>query len=850
MAPPEPEPSSRVFVSGLAPTCTDAILRKHFATRFDITDSKVVSGRRIGFVGLKSPELAQQAAKYFNKSFLGLARLRVEIARPIVSDSDRRGKTGQGNNGLAKSFNAESNDEQPQSSTTPTGVKRKHDAFTEKEQDPKLKEYLNVMMPGKSRLWANEDGIMDASPNLENTKIGTQLKESPDDEEYEEIPKKRRKEKKEREDKHIKEVVDELEPMIIQKLDQEEVNENDNVEVVQAEADQPQHAEPAPPVSDSDWLRSKTSRLLGLVDDDELDIARGVPQEGSKEPEKAGGVKRASSPSLSEASTSDAGTQTGSEDKDETLANPDVGAITQTGRLFLRNLAYSVEEEDIENYFSPFGRLEEVHVPKDLTKGQNKGIAFVQFGEPSAAVEAYQSLDGKDFEGRLLHIRPAAAKRENGLDEFALSKLPLKKQKEIERKKGATTSTFNWNHMYMNPDAVTSAVADRYGISKSELLDPTSSDAAVRQAHAETSVIQETKKYFVANGVDLDAFNEKRKRGDTVILVKNFSYETKAHELKKLFEEHGSVTRFLMPPHGTIAIVEFAEANQAHTAFKSLAYRRIENSILFLEKAPKDLFKTKADVPMSESVARAKTSALDLKVQPEEAADTTTLHVKNLNFSTTTERLKTEFKALDGFVSAKVNTKPNSKRPGETLSMGYGFLEFKTKEQAQAALAAMNGHKLDGHELLIKPSQKVSDAAEGRRKEDTAKKVAARRTKVIIKNLPFEASKKDIRSLLSSYGQLKSVRVPKKFDNSARGFAFAEFISPREAENAIEALKDTHLLGRRLVFQFSIGDEIDPEEEIEKMQKKVGRQVDRVALQKLTGGGRKKFTVDGQDDDE
>jgi len=41
-----------------------------------------------------------------------------------------------------------------------------------------------------------------------------------------------------------------------------------------------------------------------------------------------------------------------------------------------------------------------------------------------------------------------------------------------------------------------SSVADRLKVSKSELLDPSSNNAAVRLALAETHVIAETKKYF------------------------------------------------------------------------------------------------------------------------------------------------------------------------------------------------------------------------------------------------------------------------------------------------------------------------------------------------------------------
>lgn len=399
-----------------------------------------------------------------------------------------------------------------------------------------------------------------------------------------------------------------------------------------------------------------------------------------------------------------------------------------------------------------------------------------------------------------------------------------------------------------------SSMAERLGISKADLLDPTSSDAAVKQAHAETHVIQETKAYFTANGVNIDAFKE-RERGNTAILVKNFSYGVKTDDLRKLFEPFGQLTRLLMPPSGTIAIVEFARPDEAQKAFKGLAYRKLGDSILFLEKAPKNLFdasvapqkpivETKA---ISQGFSTADTFAAE---EPEEAIATATLFVKNLNFDTTNARFVEVFQPLDGFVSARIKTKPDPKRPGQTLSMGFGFVDFRTKDQAQAALAAMNGYKLDQHALVVRSSHKGMDAAEERRREDTAKKIAARRTKIIIKNLPFQATKKDVRSLFGAYGQLRSVRVPKKFDRSARGFGFADFVSAREAENAMDALKNTHLLGRKLVLEFANEEAIDAEQEIQQIEKKVGEQMDRMKLQKLTGAGRKKFTVGVQDEED
>ena len=405
--------------------------------------------------------------------------------------------------------------------------------------------------------------------------------------------------------------------------------------------------------------------------------------------------------------------------------------------------------------------------------------------------------------------------------------------------------------MSSQSDAVMSSIADRLGVTKSEVLDPTSSDAAVKQAHAETHVIQETKAYFSNHGVDLEAF-KKKERGDTAILVKNFPYGTSSEDLKKLFEAHGQIKQLLMPLSGIIAIVEYYQSNHARSAFGSLAYRKFKDSILYLEKAPKNLFRGLQGLPVSRAdesaqSQSAKPSATELLESKDisESANMSTLFVRNLNFSTTTDRLREVFQPLEGFMSAKVKTKPDPKKPGQLLSMGFGFLEFRNKSNAQAALAAMDGHRLDGHELLMRISHKATDAAEERRKEDQAIKMADRKTKIIVKNLPFEASKKDIRSLLGSYGQLRSVRVPKRFDSSTRGFAFADFVTAREAETAMNALRDTHLLGRRLVLDFAAEDAIDPEQEIEKMQQKVGKQTDKVALQRLAGSGRKKFHVEG-----
>ena len=79
----------------------------------------------------------------------------------------------------------------------------------------------------------------------------------------------------------------------------------------------------------------------------------------------------------------------------------------------------------------------------------------------------------------------------------------------------------------------------------------------------------------------------------------------------------------------------------------------------------------------------------------------------------------------------------------------------------------------------------------------------ASETKVLVRNLAFEATAKDVRALMEAYGHVKSCRLPKKFDSSKRGFAFVEFGSKGEAKRAMQALHGTHLYGRRLLLEYA-----------------------------------------------
>ena len=76
------------------------------------------------------------------------------------------------------------------------------------------------------------------------------------------------------------------------------------------------------------------------------------------------------------------------------------------------------------------------------------------------------------------------------------------------------------------------------------------------------------------------------------------------------------------------------------------------------------------------------------------------IYVGNLAYATTDEGLKAAFAAYGEVTSARVVTDRTSGR-----SKGFGFVEMPNREQAQAAIDALNGQPLDGRPVRVNESQ-------------------------------------------------------------------------------------------------------------------------------------------------
>lgn len=425
--------------------------------------------------------------------------------------------------------------------------------------------------------------------------------------------------------------------------------------------------------------------------------------------------------------------------------------ISESGRIFFRNLSYTTTEDQLQTLFEKYGPVTEISLPIDPVTRKIKGFGTVTFVMPEHAVRAFSELDGSTFQGRLLHLIPGKSK-DNDENNIDTSKMSFKEKKELELKKMANSS-HNWNALFLGANAVASTLAKSYNTTKAQVLDIAGggSSAAVRLALGETELILEMRKFLEANDVVLDAFSQlSSKRSKTVILVKNLPADTQVSDLQPLFAKFGLLGRVVLPPSGITAIIEYLDSSEAKKAFKKLAYTKFKNLPLYLEWAPEKTFKTAATTAMDIDVAKTEengsTKGEQQKHDPsnpftkgnnatrnttEEDAESedvkeeeqnndvedeyavaepepgTTLFLRNLKFTTQLETVQNHFKHIGKIHHVQIAMKKDPQDPRNKIPLGYGFIQFKLKASAEKALKTMPTTFIDGNAVELKRSDRT-----------------------------------------------------------------------------------------------------------------------------------------------
>lgn len=87
-------------------------------------------------------------------------------------------------------------------------------------------------------------------------------------------------------------------------------------------------------------------------------------------------------------------------------------------KLFVGNLPYSANEQDLQSFFAENGvTIDTVTVMRDRFTGQARGFGFVEINDDAAAQKAVDNCHGKDLMGRTVVVneaRPMAAREGGG----------------------------------------------------------------------------------------------------------------------------------------------------------------------------------------------------------------------------------------------------------------------------------------------------------------------------------------------------------------------------------------------------------------------------------------------------
>lgn len=170
----------------------------------------------------------------------------------------------------------------------------------------------------------------------------------------------------------------------------------------------------------------------------------------------------------------------------------------------------------------------------------------------------------------------------------------------------------------------------------------------------------------------------------------------------------------------------------------------------------------------------------------EESPKWTNIYAKNLSKEVSEEKFIESFKKFGAITSAYLA------KDDQGASKGFGFVNYETHEQAQAAIDEMNGKDMNGSPIYVGRAQKKQER-EKELKEMFEKLKRERMSKfqgvnLYVKNLDEGIDDAKLREEFSVAGTITSAKVMHDEKGVSKGFGFVCFATPDEATKAVTEL--------------------------------------------------------------
>ncbi len=85
----------------------------------------------------------------------------------------------------------------------------------------------------------------------------------------------------------------------------------------------------------------------------------------------------------------------------------------QNQKLYVGNLNFDANEEQVRDLFGGYGAVEDVKIVMDRFSGRSRGFAFVRMDSADSAGRAKEALNGQAFQGKALVIDWARAEQKD-----------------------------------------------------------------------------------------------------------------------------------------------------------------------------------------------------------------------------------------------------------------------------------------------------------------------------------------------------------------------------------------------------------------------------------------------------
>ncbi|XP_040857949.1 RNA-binding protein 28 isoform X2 [Ochotona curzoniae] len=185
-----------------------------------------------------------------------------------------------------------------------------------------------------------------------------------------------------------------------------------------------------------------------------------------------------------------------------------------------------------------------------------------------------------------------------------------------------------------------------------------------------------------------------------------------------------------------------------------------------------------------------------------------TLFVGRLPASARSEQLEELFSQVGPVKQCFVVTEKGSK-----ACRGFGYVTFSMLEDVQRALKEIT--TFEGHKISVTVAKKkLRDKSRNKGKNENSEtlkepkskkaKVAAKKARLIIRNLSFKCSEDDLKTVFAQFGAVLEVNIPRKPDGKMRGFAFVQFKNLLEAGKALKGMNMKEIKGRTVAVDWAV----------------------------------------------